>query len=212
MRVLIVDDHLMLAQAVGGLISQLCMLELQGVCGSAAQAMALIKADCPDLLILDLVLPGEDWELVAKEYLRRCNVSGLILLSGMAETIALPDWCQQAACAVIDKCQPWSVLLTAVQQWIRSAEHGYKSSAAMPLQGLGRLSPREMRLFAFLGQGMLNREIAQQLELSLATVESYRKNICAKLGISGSELVRQAVLHRCLPTATPASLLPASEG
>jgi DNA-binding NarL/FixJ family response regulator len=65
------------------------------------------------------------------------------------------------------------------------------------------LSPREQRVFLCLGQGLLNREVATALGLSVGTVESYRKAICSKLGISGSELVRLAVLHRCLPDPDP---------
>ena len=45
-------------------------------------------------------------------------------------------------------------------------------------------------------------EIAEHLGLSTATVDSYRKSICSKLGVSGTELVRQAVISRCLPAAS----------
>jgi DNA-binding NarL/FixJ family response regulator len=59
------------------------------------------------------------------------------------------------------------------------------------------LSPREQRVIEALGRGLLNKEIAVELNLSLATVETYRKGVASKLGISGSELVRIATLYRC---------------
>jgi DNA-binding NarL/FixJ family response regulator len=52
-------------------------------------------------------------------------------------------------------------------------------------------------VFHALGLGLLNKEIAQSLGLSLQTVETYRKHISAKLALSGSEMIRAATLHRC---------------
>ncbi len=64
------------------------------------------------------------------------------------------------------------------------------------LQAIQRLSPREQRLLQELGCGLLNKEIAARLRLSVATVETYRKGVAAKRGVSGAELVRLAVLAR----------------
>ena len=64
------------------------------------------------------------------------------------------------------------------------------------LRAIGLLQPREQRLLRELGCGLLNKEIAARLELSVATVETYRKQVAAKLGISGAELVRLATLYR----------------
>ncbi|MBM5809939.1 MAG: response regulator transcription factor, partial [Cyanobacteria bacterium M_surface_9_m1_291] len=201
MRALIVDDHLLPPQTVGGLLSQLCALELQAVCGSAAQALLLLEQSCPDLMIVDLNLPGERWESVVEAYLKRCDQGRFIVLSGVAEGFSAPAWCQRALLAVVDKSQSWSALITVVHQWLRSQGGGCRLHDAMPALAIGELSPREQRVFACLGQGMLNREMAQQLQLSLATVESYRKGSCSKLGVSGSELVRLAVLRSVLPEA-----------
>ena len=66
---------------------------------------------------------------------------------------------------------------------------------------LDLLNPREHRLFVALGKGKLNKQIAEELGLSVATVETYRKSISAKLGLSGSELVRAAVLFRVCGSA-----------
>jgi DNA-binding NarL/FixJ family response regulator len=58
-----------------------------------------------------------------------------------------------------------------------------------------RLTQREGEIFALIGCGRSNREIAAQLHLSQRTVETHRKNIVAKLGVSGPELVRLAALQ-----------------
>jgi DNA-binding NarL/FixJ family response regulator len=68
---------------------------------------------------------------------------------------------------------------------------------ANALVQLDRLSPRERLVFHAVGKGMQNKEIAKQMALCVNTVETYRKTISAKLGLSGPELVRAAALHRC---------------
>jgi len=52
-------------------------------------------------------------------------------------------------------------------------------------------------LLEALGRGLVNKEIALELSLTVATVETYRKSVASKLGVSGSELVRIATLYRC---------------
>ena len=61
-----------------------------------------------------------------------------------------------------------------------------------------RLRPRERSVLELVGLGLGSREIARALGVSLQTVETYRKNVSAKLGLSGARLVRIAVLYRCV--------------
>jgi DNA-binding NarL/FixJ family response regulator len=106
--------------------------------------------------------------------------------------------------AVVDKSMAWNALIDVVINWqrqITTDASALRTSGVLP--PLALLSPREQRVFDCLGQGLLNREVASELGLSVGTVESYRKAICSKLGVSGSELVRLAVLRRCLPSPGP---------
>jgi DNA-binding NarL/FixJ family response regulator len=201
LKVLVVDDHVLVAQAVGGLLSELCDLGLDSICGSARQALMALEVSHPDLLVQDLHLPGESWETVAQEFLRRNPAGKVLILSALADTFVPPNWLQPSLLAVVDKTRAWSDLIAVVSGWRRQtlpAESG--SLASRILSAMDALSPREQRVFQGLGHGLLNREMAAELGLSVGTVESYRKSICSKLGISGSELVRLAVLHRCLPS------------
>jgi len=59
---LVVDDHQLVAQAVGGLLSEQCGLKLVGVCCSVQEALAVMEQAPPDLLLLDLNLPEERWQ------------------------------------------------------------------------------------------------------------------------------------------------------
>ena len=199
MRVLVVYDHVLVAQAVGGLLSELCDLELQAVCSSAGQALSALELATPDLLIQDVLLPGETWEPVVQDFLRRNNKGSVLFLTALATSFVPPSWLGSALLGVLDKSRAWVDLIALVSQCQRQASAGRSGTASAGMASLERLSPREQRVLHLLGQGLSNRELALALGLSLGTVESYRKSICSKLGISGAELVRLAVLRRCLP-------------
>ena len=204
LNVLVVDDHLLVAQAVGGLLRELCGLDLVGVCGSAHQALLVLEHSTPDLLVQDLVLPGESWETVAQDFLRRNHQGRILILTGVADTFQAPSWLGASLLAVVDKSMAWNALIDVVLNWqhkITTDATALRTCGVLP--PLALLSPREQRVFDCLGQGLLNREVASELGLSVGTVESYRKTICSKLGVSGSELVRLAVLRRCLPSPGP---------
>jgi len=202
MRVLVVDDHLLLGQAIGGLLTQLFPLDLQGVCGSVADALVLLANCSPDLLLLDVCLPGERWQDLAEPYLAGNSQGALLFVTGHDASFEPPAALGQQVLGVIHKSVCWAELIAVVSPWLQRSGAGSETLLCSQRLSPDWLSPRELRVFEALGKGMLNREIAEHLGLSTATVDSYRKSICSKLGVSGTELVRQAVISRCLPAAS----------
>jgi len=120
-----------------------------------------------------------------------------VVLSGFTAERRIPPELQAACLAFIDKANAWSELQAVLQDWLQD------QSAAAPLDPVLQqrdwecLAPREKRLLLELGRGRVNKELAQVLGLSISSVETYRKTIAGKLGVSGPELVRLAVLLRC---------------
>ena len=203
MRLLVIDDHLLLGQMLGGLLIQRFPLQLQAICGSVVDALPLLRDDPPDLLLLDVCLPGEDWQQAARSYLTANPKGALIMVTGLADALALPGWLEPSLLAVVQKTNAWCELETIVARWMRNiGVRGCQAQERLQ-QSIAQLSPRELRVFQGLGQGLSNREIAVLLGLTPSTVETYRKTIRSKLGVSGGELVRQAVLSRCLPSVMP---------
>ena len=207
MQVLVIDDHLLLGQMLGGLLIQRFPLQLQAICGSVADAMPLLRDDPPDLLLLDVCLPGEDWHEAAESYLKANPQGALILVTGLGDAFERPVWLEPSLLAVVQKTNAWYELETVVARWMRSIGVRGAQAHERLQQSITELPPRELRVFECLGQGLSNREIALLLGLTPSTVDTYRKTICSKLGVSGSELVRQAVLNRCLPpVSSPAPM------
>lgn len=211
MRCLLVDDHRLVAQVLGGLLCEVCNFEQLDYCHSVAEAVWQIQRSPPDLLLLDLSFPGEHWR-DASDVLLSSNPDGrIIFLTGVAEGFSPPLELQPITLAVVEKTHCFAALVEVVQRWCRSRSNGSETQQPYPWKGLSdRLSPRELRVFEALGRGMLNKEIARALGLTTYTVETYRKSICAQLGISGAELVRAAVLHRCCNPSTALSDRPAA--
>ena len=202
MRCLLVDDHRLVGQAIGGLLREVCDLRSLLICGTVAEALPQMQQLPPDLLLLDVNLPGEAWQDAA-EALRRLNPDGrVIMITGMSDQFTPPADLQPLLLAVVDKARAWSDLVEVVQSWKRQRLGEVPHPKELAQLPLDCLSPRERRVFAAIGKGLLNKEIAQQLQLTVSTVETYRKTMSAKLGISGAELVRASVLHRCCQAGT----------
>jgi len=198
----VVADHQICGQAVGGLLSEQFGLELVAVCPSVGEALGLMKRSSPPaLLLLDVFQPGQRWQDAALA-LRELNPNGrLILLTAPGEPCVPPAPIVPILLGVVEKSRPWDDLLELVSRWQQQHPSADQRRFANALVQLDRLSPRERLVFHAVGKGMQNKEIAKQMALCLNTVETYRKTISAKLGLSGVELVRAAALHRC--TAVP---------
>jgi len=202
MRCLLVDDHKLVGQAIGGLLREVCNLNSVVVCASVAEALVEMRQSPPDLLLLDVNLPGEFWQ-DAVLMMQRLNPAGrVIMITGMSQQFLPPPELQSVLLAVVDKGRAWVDLVQVVNDWKQSQPSEMKVAKEMALLPLDRLSPRELRVFVALGKGLLNKEIARELNLTVATVETYRKSMSAKLGISGAELVRASVLYRCCHPGT----------
>lgn len=203
------DRQYLVGQALGGLLAEHCGLALVGVFTSVTQAIVFIENSPPDLLLLDMhseSKQGVSWEDVARA-LQHANPNGrMILFNNVAAKFVVPAEFEPILLGVLDKNSDWDELLKLV---IRMQEMSPTRSAMSNPKWRSKLhdmSPRELRVFHALGRGLLNKEIAQSLGLSLHTVETYRKHISAKLSLCGSELVRAATLHRCTnPLADVAS-------
>lgn len=195
---LVVADHQLCGQALGGLLSEQCGLELQAVCESVAEAVGVMEhSDAPELLLLDLGQAGEHWQDVAAALQRLNPDARLIMLSGRQNPWRSLEPMTAIVLGVVDKGGPWDDLIALVSRWQQQNPAPSVRRRLLALEQLDRLSPRERNVFHYLGKGMQSKEIARQLGLCVNTVDTYRKTISGKLGLSGAELVRAAALQRC---------------
>ena len=201
MEVIVLDDHQMVGQAIGGVIAEVAGLEVVGICQTTRAACSLIRQRPPHLLVLDVEL-GDDNYRDAADLLRELNPNAeLLFITGVGHRFEPPADLAPITIGVVYKANGWDALLAVLQHWWGARTDHQRDGlpgCTEQLNAIEQLTPRERGLLLELGHGQLNKQIASKLGLSPTTVESYRKTIAAKLGLSGAELVRLAVLYRCL--------------
>ena len=189
-RCLIVEDEMMFAHMLAGMLRGIPGLVVEGIAHTSEEALRIDAESAPELLVLDLALPDGHGLDVARQAARRNPDSRSIILSSQASTFVVPRGLQDHIYAVVDKTKAYSVLQREVLQFLsaRADRTGRPDPTAV-------LSPREREVFHELGHGLLNKEIADRLGISPGTVGLHRKRIAAKLKVRGSALVRLASLH-----------------
>lgn len=189
-RCLIVEDEVMFAHMLAGMLRGIGGLEVVGIAHNRADGLSACEEHRPDLLVLDLALPDGEGVDVARKLAREHPQSRSIVLSGQAATFVLPRGLRTHIHAVIEKTKAYSVLQREVLQFLAA-----QSGAAPATDPESVLSAREREVFRELGRGQANKQIAQRLGIASATVALHRKRIAAKLKTRGAELVRLASLH-----------------
>lgn len=180
LRCLIVEDQLMFLQLLCSMLQAMPGLTIAATATSQAEALALCQSEPVDVLILDLSLPDGDG-LVVAEALAACHPAArVVVLSGQAASFICPSRLQPLICGVVDKTAAFSQLQAVLQGLLG--------------QPRPSLTPRQREIYGLIGQGLTSRDIAKATGLALTTVETHRKAIAQKLGISGAELIRQAAL------------------
>ncbi|PWL21312.1 MAG: DNA-binding response regulator [Synechococcus sp. XM-24] len=178
LRCLIVEDQLMFLQLLRSLLEAMAGIEVIGSATSCQEAQELCELDAPDLLVLDLALPDGEGLDVARALHRRSPESKVVVLSGQASSFVCPPELLSQICGVVDKTAAFQQLHQVLEQLVP--------------QPIATLTPRQQEIYALIGRGLSNKEISKETALSIATVETHRKAIAQKLGLSGAELVHQA--------------------
>ena len=204
--VLVVDDHPLMRQGLALLINQ--QQDMQ-VCGEAEEAQAAMQAIAqlrPDIMILDISLKGPDGIEILKNIRASDPDLPVLVLSMHDEAIYAERALRARANGYIMKQEATEKVLVAVRR-ILSGEvylsermsnkmlQQYIGGAPNMIQSrIASLSDRELEVFRRIGEGRATREIAEELHLSVKTVETYQAHIKEKLALrSGRELIQHAI-------------------
>jgi len=190
LRCLVVEDQLMIQQLLMAMLNQHPALQVVGSASSVSEGIAACSQLRPDLLILDIALPDGDGLDVARALAELAPAARVIVLSSFASTVERPPELRSQTVAILDKSRAYQDLIREVEALLPDGSPRRNVSAL----DLSSLTPREREILELVGRGCSSRRIAERLIISQHTVETHRRNICSKLGISGAALVRQASL------------------
>ncbi len=191
-RCLIADDHRMFAQVLAHLLSTHFGFQIAGLAGSLAEAQAVLEQQNPELVILDLDLGDGSALSLLKTLQDDQKATTVIVLSGYVSTFFCPEHLRPLIAAVVDKSQAFETIVNVIERVLE--QRGGPLPTLTPAAIVARLTKRERDVFSLLGRGMSSKQIAAALNLSVRTVETHRKHIVSKSGVSGAELMRLATL------------------
>jgi DNA-binding NarL/FixJ family response regulator len=195
-RVLVVDDHEMLAEALGLLFSRHPVFELLGCASDTQQAIEMTVRAEPDVVLMDLDLPGID-ALQTVRMIRAARRSTKVVAVASASEPGASELLAAGASACIDKTRAVEDVLDVVRRAaageviVPDAGHaadvdeirGGTERRQAGRAALGRLTARERQILQALAAGDSIAGVAEQLGISPLTVENHVKNILAKLGV-----------------------------
>jgi DNA-binding NarL/FixJ family response regulator len=205
-RILVVDDHPMTRRGVAELLRGQPGLTVCCETGTARAALALVKANHPDLVLCDLALAERSGlELIKDLHVLHPEVP-ILVFSMHYESLYAERVLRAGARGYIMKSEGGAKLVEAIRQVLsggvylsdvmrdRAVYRFTHGPAAVNGDNTAALSDRELEVFELIGQALGTREIAQRLNVSTSTVETHRAHIKEKLGLStATELVRAAV-------------------
>ncbi len=210
-RVVLVDDHPIVLQGLQHLFARHADFEVVACCPDAETALAAVRAEQPDVLVLDLRMPG----MSGLDLLRTLASEGttprrtVLLTAAITEEQVVEAVKLGAAGLVLKESAP-ETLLECVrrvyqgEQWI---DHETVSSAVRTVldrQTASKepaphtLTPREIEIVKMVAQGLRNRAIAERLSISEGTVKVHLHNIYEKFGVDGRLELLLAAQHKGL--------------
>ena len=203
-RLLIVDDHEIVREGLQILLAEEAEFEVVGIAGDGESALALAKRQVPDVVLMDLVMPGQDGIETTRQVLSAVPSTRVLVLTTFADDQRVSEAIQAGAIGYLLK----DVLKPELLNAIRSAAAGKpalhpeaQQFLMKQLSGKGSaphdsLTPREFNILKLIADGRSNKEIALALHLTEGTIKGYVSTIFDKLGVADrTQAALYAVKH-----------------
>ena len=195
-RILIVDDHPMTRAGLVHLINHQPEMVVDGEAEDAAQALDLLGSKQPDLMLIDITLPGKSGLELIKDVKAMRPDLPMLVLSMHDESLYADRVLRAGARGYITKHEGGDKLMGAIRHVLSGRIYVSEGMSAHILEifsggqtgidrsSIPKLSDREFEVFEALGEGLSSHEIAKKLHLSAKTVDAHRANIKTKLKIN----------------------------
>jgi len=204
-RVFVINCTPIICRGYATILSTEPDLELVFATSTASKALETMEEHRPDVVVLELRLPG----MSGLEFIKRASSQfphvRLLVASACDETLLGPRVFEAGAHGYVEIRQPTDVLVEAIRTVLRTGRYAsanlqrFRHHSSSPMDGRGsylhQLSDRELEVFERIGRGMTTREIADELFISIKTVQTHRGNAMEKLGsTSVTDFTRLAAL------------------
>jgi two-component system, NarL family, response regulator LiaR len=190
-RVVVVDDHLLVRSGLEAVLTIFDDIQLVAQAESGAEAVAMCRAECPDVVLMDLVMPDMTGVEATQLVLRACPKTRVLALTSFTDEALVEDTLRAGAIGYLMK----NVSADQLADAIRAAHAGRSTLAPEAADVLIRavsaprevgqtLSQREREVLKLMADGLTNADIADRLVIGVSTVKTHVSSVIAKLGCS----------------------------
>jgi DNA-binding NarL/FixJ family response regulator len=205
--VVLVDDHKLVRDGIRTILERSTEFRVVGETDSGSDAVQMCRKLTPDIVLMDIGLPGMNGIEATTELLRHCPAVKVVVLSMYDDENSVVGAIRSGARAFVLKKASSSELLDALRTVARGGSYLSSQVSDRLLTRIQRgdldthgkspleaLSPRELQVLRMVAEGKTSKDIAVLLDLGLQTVRSYRKTMMKKLGVNNVAGLTQLAL------------------
>lgn len=209
-KILIVDDHSIFTDGMQALLGTVEGFEVTGTANNADEAIAKTIAGNPDVVLMDIQMPGKNGIEATVEIRKKNQRIKIIALSSANESLYIKKMLEAGANGYVLKNIDKEELVRVIKKVYAGEKHLDSSAANQLVENFNArpnqltaladmLTKREKEILALIAQGLTDKEIAEKVFLSSLTVISHRKNILSKLGLKNKvEITRFAIENKLI--------------
>jgi len=214
-RVFVVDDHPIVRQGLGLMINREADMMVCGEAEEAPSALRALSSTQPDVMIVDISLAGPDGIELVKSIRARSSAIPILVLSMHDESTYAERALRAGANGYIMKQEATEKVLVAIRKILkgevylsdriagRMLKQYVRGATTLKHSPMADLSDRELEVFRLIGEGHGTRQIADELHISVKTVETYQAHIKEKLSLRNArELMQHAIEWNMTERAT----------
>ncbi len=187
-KVLIVDDHPMILEGLRTLLREANDINITGLCANAIEAMSSIKHSLPDVALLDINLPDINGIELCEKIKKEFPSIQTIAITTFSERSYIQKMLQAGASGYLIKSSTKEEIINAIHQvhkggMYMNVSFDTTNEKEKNIQPTPFLTPREKEILLLIAEGLTNPQIAEQLFVSVLTVNSHRKNLLSKFDV-----------------------------
>jgi len=220
--VLLAEDHMIVREGLLALLKQETDIQVVGEAENGRQAVALVADLTPDVVVMDIAMPLLNGLESTRQILHASPTTRVIILSAHGDDAYVEQAMALGAAGYLIKQTASHVLAVAIREVVkghrffsptisnRRYHHQRKAKAMgeLPKKGAAHLTSREMEVLQLIAEGKANKETADELHISIKTVEKHRQKVMEKLNIHDTaSLTRYAISAGIIESSVQVTIL-----
>lgn len=205
-RILLVDDHLLVREGIKKLLEGVADFEIVGEAENGRRAVTMTQRLLPDVVLMDVAMPRLNGIEATRQLMRANPKTKVIIVSAHSDEAYVAQVNAAGASGYLVKQSSFDMVAKAIRTVMagetffgphapdRAGGASAEADQQEPREGLARLTSRERELLQLIAEGFANKQSADELGISMKTVEKHRSTLMSKLGIHDvATLTRYAV-------------------